>query len=1176
MSTLAAQLADDRFLELAPPSTPPSHDAKCNFDKVKASLHKLSTRVVCVQPLDMEPLPKGTSLFAAILARIHRAINDRPLPTRSAGLLEPGFTESRSVLRLRQFSTRIAQALDSNLYERRSSLDPEQYAEEVQLLENRRLQLPQDLDDVLRQLTSEPTNGTTSHPRTLFLVPIDDVDLNPPHCLELLQLLRTFSPPRELFFLLMGQYSIVEHCVQQKTENLHKASGEAPIDLHIRTTATLNLRKMIPQHARCTLPERLTITDAYHFSPLLENTGKAPTPLLALLQEPLQTPHKTSEDGLSLADLLMLPRKNDANQTSDHLAACDWRTYCGPQILSVTYRRLADLWMDINIHKNHHSGNENVLAPVRRFLEAGLALDATISDEACEQLKHRTYHCCQQDTSRLAELEWNLAVKPIEDNTPHSTTGNQQKADTETYTAWIQLTKPTPKTGIPKIPKLPLNEVSIPDKRENGRTPAAPVCYDDHTSSILAVLHDLNYFFHPDAQAEEPEGTFTSERPIRLSWWGTEGQAATFEWPLPPLKTYAETSRFLNAWHHHANALLKPNESTNSNSESATHTDAGIPNNTLKRLLYTWVILGTEATIRCTEEELRDPTRIMNTTDSITLNTESNEYFSNTLLKLLTHKRLLATKRRYAQLNIVEDWIHRLITLAQPEFVTPEVSSELLSGLDNDQQSWLIRERENRSKAIKSERERRLKSIWKRGNRVLWHKLNHTTSGQTSLGITLDHPQPYTKANLRTDMQESRAELQQTRAELQSKTEALRADFSQQQSQIAQITAMLESNRAEQSHSEAKTNQTLDMLVARMQDLNRLLSAQAKPDSMNENSTTPSPKTRITIDQSWIFLFSQAEQQARRTPSMAVDSFKAALNSCSSSINNGTLDARQARDLSRNSFKKTALELIRNRETHGVNSLTQQYFSHLWTTPAPTDENTPEIIRLLDDIFDLVSHIPMSLWPDYPAIFTQAFDCSLFLLPAGIRDHFRPSSPNLYDYSNSTFYLSMIAGKTRKDRTEGLLVSLKMFSVLAFAHSLDASPIPSLPSGAHLFSLACVEILAHCDVLLLPQDVRKVHLITAIAQIACLCLESKRRHVVLSQTRDELDLLLHSPQLTVLLTDDPRKLLDVWFLEDFSPKSSRLLLTSLSDQVIVFRRRDPMRKWFAEHIKRHLESSGEI
>ncbi|MGV2338190.1 MAG UNVERIFIED_CONTAM: hypothetical protein LVR18_30335 [Planctomycetaceae bacterium] len=101
----------------------------------------------------MEPLPRGTSLFAAILARVQRALQEKSNPTRSRGLLDGDFGETRDVVRLRQFTERIAKALDSNLHERRGSLDPENYAEEVLNLEDSRLQLPQHLDEVLRQLT---------------------------------------------------------------------------------------------------------------------------------------------------------------------------------------------------------------------------------------------------------------------------------------------------------------------------------------------------------------------------------------------------------------------------------------------------------------------------------------------------------------------------------------------------------------------------------------------------------------------------------------------------------------------------------------------------------------------------------------------------------------------------------------------------------------------------------------------------------------------------------------------------------------------------------------------------------------------------------------------------------------------------------------------------------------
>jgi hypothetical protein len=129
--------------------------------------------------------------------------------------------------------------------------------------------------------------------RKLFLVPIDDVDLNPQHCLELLQLLRTFSPPQELFFLLMGQYELVQRCVELKMASqyaqLHKAADTlsdpdcGTLRQEVRRVAILNLRKMVPPHALCEIPARLNLQAAIDFRPIVTPVDKPPEDIGELL-----------------------------------------------------------------------------------------------------------------------------------------------------------------------------------------------------------------------------------------------------------------------------------------------------------------------------------------------------------------------------------------------------------------------------------------------------------------------------------------------------------------------------------------------------------------------------------------------------------------------------------------------------------------------------------------------------------------------------------------------------------------------------------------------------------------------------------------------------------------------------------------------------------------------------
>jgi hypothetical protein len=218
MTTLASGIAQPTsFREAEKKDAKPAdtaEDSHAQFERVHRLFEQLHGCVVCVQPLEMEGLPDNTPLMAAILARIQRAVEASRNARATAG-------NDREQIRFRQYLVRVSQSLDSNLPHRRGQLDPEQYGQAVFDEEQKRLQMPSDLDEVLRQLServhpsAQGAQGSRKGRRPLFLVPIDDVDLNPKRCMELLRVLRTYSPPRELFFLLMGQFELVEHIVEQ-------------------------------------------------------------------------------------------------------------------------------------------------------------------------------------------------------------------------------------------------------------------------------------------------------------------------------------------------------------------------------------------------------------------------------------------------------------------------------------------------------------------------------------------------------------------------------------------------------------------------------------------------------------------------------------------------------------------------------------------------------------------------------------------------------------------------------------------------------------------------------------------------------------------------------------------------------------------------------------------------
>jgi len=182
-------------------------------------LRALRHRVVWLAPLDMAPLPRTTNLFAAILARIENVIERRGLSSAEGesadqagrSLLEPGSRYHSSMANLHRLQLDVAVAWEGNVRERAGQLDPNAYAMEVMRAETVRLSLNERLNSALDRLASEVfLAGDARNP--MFVLPIDDFDLNPTRCVELLDLLRTISVPR-LFFIVLGDVDVAQAIV---------------------------------------------------------------------------------------------------------------------------------------------------------------------------------------------------------------------------------------------------------------------------------------------------------------------------------------------------------------------------------------------------------------------------------------------------------------------------------------------------------------------------------------------------------------------------------------------------------------------------------------------------------------------------------------------------------------------------------------------------------------------------------------------------------------------------------------------------------------------------------------------------------------------------------------------------------------------------------------------------
>jgi hypothetical protein len=190
-------------------------------DRRQELLRQIRGRVVWLETLDMEPLPPETNLLASILVRLEEAAKGfgggAASSPRPRGLVEPGSDYHSALLELQRLQTQVALAWDGNLQARQGSLDPDAFALEVARVEKARLSLNARFADTLQKLAAHVFRSRDVDD-VLFVLPVDDFDLNPPVCLDLLRVLRLISIPR-LFTIVLGDMSVASTVLSLKLSN---------------------------------------------------------------------------------------------------------------------------------------------------------------------------------------------------------------------------------------------------------------------------------------------------------------------------------------------------------------------------------------------------------------------------------------------------------------------------------------------------------------------------------------------------------------------------------------------------------------------------------------------------------------------------------------------------------------------------------------------------------------------------------------------------------------------------------------------------------------------------------------------------------------------------------------------------------------------------------------------
>ena len=311
----------------------------------------------------MEPLAGEANLLGAVLARIEDAVGARfpgldKMP-ETVPLLYPGHGYHDVSRELARLQTSVALTFGGNLSDRAASLDPDTFAVESRRAERERLGLDRRFAEVLAGLSGAVASAVTGLEAPVFVLPVDDVDLNVSACVPLLRLLRATTSPH-LIVLLAADAALLSTIMRLNYQgelarvSTMRTLGE--VDQRMAADLAVNaLRKHLPPAQRVVLglvaPGR-----ALALKPLGPDKDSLGQKLESIpLPDDLAALHVADGFGLTLSDAAKQPvtttaewrakPNEDPAQLTERLAGFSW-----PLIMRQPLRRLVDLYLDCAVH----------------------------------------------------------------------------------------------------------------------------------------------------------------------------------------------------------------------------------------------------------------------------------------------------------------------------------------------------------------------------------------------------------------------------------------------------------------------------------------------------------------------------------------------------------------------------------------------------------------------------------------------------------------------------------------------------------------------------------------------------------------------------------------------------------------------------------------------------------
>ncbi len=539
-------------------------------------LHTLiDAPVLWLEPLDLDPLPGPTNLLAAILTRIDRAISLGQDTGCSPGVLNPFPDAENAQVKLQQLKCDVSMAWDGNLDQRAGQLDPDAYAQEVMRAENARLMINSRLCEVLDALAKQVpwvSARQSSNGGALFVLPIDDMDLNPTRCLDLLRLIRLISVPR-LFVIALGSVEAMANVAWAEAAGTLAQIGKNglsrtvfdQLEVHAygHEVAVETLRKSLPPEQRVHLEHRTAdealafclpgnernlrdLMDLCKLQPAPQRRSPEPTRSHRCYNDRCGHPHDWIKD---LTHLLMgraIPRQSATRPETDFFT----QPNAGFQSLLVcSTRELADLWLEVqglagnvaadNTRQSPEKTIQSLAVHAAKALRDGILNDPGLSGD--DRLRVSQGIEVRSDGT----IQFDASIVTVQAQAPFYDTIGGQFAESGS----VQI-----------LPAMYLNrherwsmrprDRSAPEWDPNSlRAPRRAWYLSDRTGAWFRLLYDLSVMNdRPWLVGGQRTPLHETADYVVVTWHLAQRMMLHVPWIIPPLGTFWAMDRFLDAW----------------------------------------------------------------------------------------------------------------------------------------------------------------------------------------------------------------------------------------------------------------------------------------------------------------------------------------------------------------------------------------------------------------------------------------------------------------------------------------------------------------------------------------------------------------------------------------------------------------------------------------------------